>query len=252
MLVRTTPKAETEDSARELPEDLKAILFDVDGTLYHLKGIRKALEFHFLRRYWYRPIKMRRVMRAVRAYGMAPESLRRSPPQSVDLEEAHLECAVRVCGLPRDFVLESARQWLSEEPLAFISSYRYEGVQDVLSELTGSGLRLGVFSDYPSRAKLKAMNIEDFFETVVSAQDPEVQRFKPDPLGIQITLKRMGIAAHEALYVGDRPEIDGVASERAGVAFRLIGDSATNGAMSFRKLGSLVIKHLERRPRPLT
>ncbi len=249
MLVRTTTEAEgTDGSARELPADLKAILFDVDGTLYHLEGIRRALELHFLRRYWYRPIRMRRVLRAVRAYGLAPESLRKSPLPGVDLEEAHLECAARVCGLPRDFVLESARQWLAEEPLAFIASHQYEGVQEVLSELADNGLRLGVFSDYPPRAKLRAMDIEKFFEAVVSAQDPEVQRFKPDPLGIQITLKRMGIAAHQALYVGDRPEIDGVAAERAGVAFRLIGNSHKRGAISFREMGNLVLGQLQTRP----
>jgi HAD superfamily hydrolase (TIGR01549 family) len=234
---------------RALPAELKAIVFDVDGTLYHLEGIRKALWIHFLRCYWYRPMRMRRVMRAVRSYGLAPESLRSVPAEYSDLEDAHRDCAVKACGLPRDFVLESARQWLVEEPIAFISNYRHEGVQDVLSELAGKGVRLGVFSDYPPRAKLRAMGIENFFEAVVSAQDPEVQRFKPDPLGIQVTLRRMRIAANQALYVGDRPEIDGVAAERAGVAFRLVGDNGANGATSFRELGNLMLSHLEKHRR---
>ena len=249
MKVKTSAQSNgTNRGQCELPAELKAVVFDVDGTLYDLEGIRKALWIRFVRCYWYRPIRMRRVMRAVRAYGLAPESLRSSPPQGLDLEEAHLECARRACGLPRDFVLESARQWLVEEPLAFISNFRHEGVHDVLSELAGKGVRLGVFSDYPPRAKLRAMHIESFFETVVSAQDFEVQCFKPDLLGIQVTLKRMGIAANQALYVGDRPEIDGVAAERAGVAFRSIGDSRMNGATSFRELGNLILSHLEKRP----
>jgi len=59
----------------------------------------------------------------------------------------------------------------------------------------------------------------------------------------------MGIAANQALYGGDRPEIDGIAAERAEVAFRLVGDSRGNGATSFLELGNLVLGHLQRRPR---
>lgn len=236
-------------SEQELPAELKAIVFDVDGTLYDLKGIRKALWIHFLRSYWYRPIRMRRVIRAVRSYGLAPEIVRSLPPEYSDLEEAHLACAVKACGLPREFVLESARRWLVEEPLRFISRHRYEGVPGILSELVNKGIHLGVVSDYSPTAKLRAMGIEALFEVIVSAQDPEVQRFKPDPLGIQVTLKRMGVSANQALYVGDRSKIDGIAAGRARVAFRLIGDSRSNGARSFRELGNLVLGHLQRNPR---
>ncbi|MGB8523681.1 MAG: hypothetical protein WCD43_12000 [Candidatus Acidiferrales bacterium] len=162
MAIKTTTQSHgTNNKKRELPAELKAIVFDVDGTFYHLEGIRKVLWFRFLRRFWHQPIKMRQVIRAVRSYALAPESLRSSPPRGADLEEAHLEYAVKVCGLPREFVLESARQWLAEEPFRFISSYRYEGVHGVLSELQNKGLHLGVFSDYPSEGKLRAMGIEN-------------------------------------------------------------------------------------------
>jgi FMN phosphatase YigB (HAD superfamily) len=54
---------------------------------------------------------------------------------------------------------------------------------------------------------------------VISTQDPAVQRFKPDTRGLQVVLERMGIASGQALYAGDRPQIDGRAAGHAGTAF---------------------------------
>jgi hypothetical protein len=35
-------------------------------------------------------------------------------------------------------------------------------------------------------------------EVVVSAQDPEVQQFKPKPRGLETTLRRLGVDTHQA------------------------------------------------------
>lgn len=128
-----------------------------------------------------------------------------------------------------------------EEPLAFLRRFCHEGVQEVLQEMTEAGLRLGVFSDLPPAAKLRALGIENFFETVISAQHPEVQRFKPDPRGLQLVLGGLGIPARQALYVGDRPEIDGSAAERAGMAFFAVGDGHPEPGQSFQRLREMVL-----------
>jgi phosphoglycolate phosphatase-like HAD superfamily hydrolase len=51
----------------------------------------------------------------------------------------------------------------------------------------------------------------------VTAQDPEVQRFKPHPRGLEVTLGRLGVSKREAIYIGDRADVDGEAAGRAGV-----------------------------------
>jgi FMN phosphatase YigB (HAD superfamily) len=57
----------------------------------------------------------------------------------------------------------------------------------------------------------------------VSAQDPEVQRFKPNPRGLEVALRQLGVEKHQALYVGDRPEVDAATACSAGTACVIIG-----------------------------
>ena len=112
---------------------------------------------------------------------------------------------------------------LFRSPLNLLARSLHEGVVRLLQAARRRGLRLAVFSDYPATGKLAAMGIADFFDAAVSAQDPDVQRFKPDPRGLEVTLHRLGVEKQEALYIGDRPELDGVAASRAGVTSVIIG-----------------------------
>jgi FMN phosphatase YigB (HAD superfamily) len=47
---------------------------------------------------------------------------------------------------------------------------------------------------------------------------------------IEIALEAVGVPAAEALFVGDRPEVDGIAAKRAGVRYVDIG------SVTFREL----------------
>ncbi|MGB0036888.1 MAG: HAD family hydrolase [Candidatus Acidiferrales bacterium] len=228
-------------SVSDLPADLKAVVFDVDGTLYHLRGLQRAVQIYFLRGHWHKPFEASRVRRAIRAYRRAAETLRLLPAQGIELAESQIEFATKSCGLPKEYIRACVHRWMAEEPLAFLPRFRYEGVQEVLSELRQRGLHLAVFSDYPAQAKLHAMELGDVFELVMSAQDPDVQMFKPDPRGLKVVLERMGVEANQAIYVGDRPAIDGVAAERAGMAWLIAGDGHRNPQKSFRELRDLLL-----------
>jgi putative hydrolase of the HAD superfamily len=106
------------------------------------------------------------------------------------------------------------------------------------------GLRVAACSDYPPAEKLAAMGIAGLFDVVVSAQDPDVQRFKPDPRMLEVALERLGVSKEEALYVGDRPEVDAEAARRAGIACAIVGSrrpaARAREFLSFASLGGLV------------
>jgi HAD superfamily hydrolase (TIGR01549 family) len=112
---------------------------------------------------------------------------------------------------------------MEQEPLAFLPRLRYQGVEDFLQVAAGRGWRLGVFSDYPATAKLLAMDLLRFFDVVVSAQDPEVRRFKPSPRGLEVTLQRLEVENHQAVYIADRPDIDVPAAKAVGLRCLIIG-----------------------------
>ncbi len=87
----------------------------------------------------------------------------------------------------------------------------------VLDTLDKKGFKLGVFSDYPVHDKLKALNMSDYFSVAVSASDPEVSGFKPNTTGFHVSAQKMGLKHSEIVYVGDRPEVDGIGAFNAGI-----------------------------------
>ena len=188
-----------------LPTDLRAVLFDPDGTILdsfqaHLAIYRAtlarfgiALDARRLRRY-YSP----NWNEFYRRVGLAPE---------------HWEAAS----------VEWLREAATHEPQPF------PGVAAALQRLSRR-FRLGVVTGGSGprvRADLARGGITGSFEVVVTADD--VREPKPAPEGLQLALRTLDVAPHQALYVGDT-ESDYDFSRAAGVVFVAV-------ASGFSRLG---------------
>ena len=210
---------------------LKALIFDVDGTLYLQGRARRSMFYRLLRVYLTRPVQGALTLQVLHAYRRAQEALRTLPCESMDVATAQVALAAKRTGLSADAVLPCITQWMEEEPLPFLSRSRRPGTVELLHELKRRGLRLAVFSDYPADRKLEAMGIEKFFDVVVTAQDRDVQCFKPNPRGLEVTVQRLGILKHEAVYIGDRVDVDAVAARRAGIGCFILNDRQNSDAL---------------------
>lgn len=188
--------------------DRRAVLFDVDGTLVNsIDGYRLAAQ------------------RAVQPFGwsVSPEAVSRAmnfgeqfwdlvvPPESLGDEEL-------VAQLRRD----TMAHWpavLDECVLVF------PGTGGILERLKASGLRLGICtaSRGESFRPLERAGLLELFDEVVTARD--VTRRKPDPEGILLCMERMGVSAHETVYIGDT-----VADIRASHAAGLYAVGVLTGA----------------------
>jgi HAD superfamily hydrolase (TIGR01549 family) len=202
---------------------LKALILDIDGTLYRQTSLRRIMLWHLLCAYIGQPARGLLTIRVLRAYRRAQEALRVSPLAHSDLAEEQLQLACEWTGVRPALVRSCVARWIEQEPLVFLPRLRCPGVVEFLQVATERGWRLGVFSDYPPTAKLRAMDLLRFFDVVVSAQDPEVKRFKPSPRGLKVTLGRLGVEKHQAVYIADRPEIDAPAASAAGIPCVIIG-----------------------------
>jgi FMN phosphatase YigB (HAD superfamily) len=101
-------------------------------------------------------------------------------------------------------------------------------VADFLAALERHGIAVAVLSDYPAEDKLRCLDLA--IDCVVSATDPEVERLKPHPRGLQRILELTGVAAERAVLIGDRDDRDGECARRAGVSYLLRSSRpATNG-----------------------
>jgi putative hydrolase of the HAD superfamily len=119
--------------------------------------------------------------------------------------------------MDRATVAETVERWMEREPLAILKRHLQPGLVEFLDICRSRGLRLATLSDYPGNDKLRALGIAHYFDVSLCAQAKEIGVFKPNPKGLRVALECLGASPREALYVGDRPEVDASAADAAGM-----------------------------------
>ena len=202
-------------------------MFDVDGTLYDQRALRWKMLLTLVRAHALRPGEGWRTANVLKAYRRAQEDLRHSPHANPAARQAEIACAKT--GSTPAFVQQCVERWMETAPLAFLPGCIRPGLSGFLDACLARGLRLAALSDYPAQDKLEALGIASAFELALCAQSPEIGRFKPDPRGLLVTLDRLGIAPEEAMYVGDRPDVDAAAAAAAGVVCAIVTRRTAGG-----------------------
>jgi HAD superfamily hydrolase (TIGR01509 family) len=215
-------------------ERLRAIIFDLDGTLYRQGSLRRTMALRLLSTHLARPLLGLRTARVLSAYRRAQEQLRTELSEPSDLTAAQLRLACESSGCEAQFVAECVDRWMEREPLRHLAARRRPGLREFLADCRRHGLRLAVLSDYPAQAKLEALGVRDAFDLVLTAQSPEVGLFKPHPRGLLAVAEGVAVTPSECLYIGDREEVDAAAAAAAGIASIIIGPR-----LGFRELREL-------------
>lgn len=214
-------------------DGLRAIVFDLDGTLYLQGPLRRAMLGKLVLGHLLHPLQALRTMRALGAYRKAQEALR-GAPRSDDLAALQLTRAAEKSGLPPREVSALVERWMDEAPLPILGRYLRPGARELLTWCKQRGLRLGLLSDYPAEKKLEALGLDGLFEVVLCAQDARVGVFKPDPRGLLAVLEALSVAPAQALYVGDRVEVDAQAARAGGLACAIFSRAPAPAGASFR------------------
>jgi FMN phosphatase YigB (HAD superfamily) len=226
---------------------VKALVFDVDGTLYRQDLLRRAMFVHLVRSHATRPVRLWRTARVLQAYRRAQEHLR-ATGVARDISGAQITLASERTKVDRDAVLAHVTRWIEREPLAFLPQCIQPGLVAFLRACKARGLRLGALSDYPAEAKLEALGIAELFDVVLAAQDPAIDVFKPNPRGLLLALERLGATVSEGLYVGDRLDVDVPTAEAAGVRCAIVirqrakGPAASQCVESYAELHDLLFR----------
>jgi putative hydrolase of the HAD superfamily len=161
-----------------------------------------------------------------------PAILRQAPPlafpgqSGADLLEAEtrwwgdrIASAMEAAGAPPP--PEALRRDLFER---FADSARWRIYDDVLEPLRrwhGSGLRLGIVSNFDQRLHrlLAGLGLEELFTVVVVSSAAGAA--KPSPLPFRLALEGMDLRPERAWHIGDSPE-DAAGAEAAGLPCLLI------------------------------
>ncbi len=145
-------------------------------------------------------------------------------------------------GVSVDEVRRVVTNWIFEKPLNYLAACIYPGVKDLFSLLMRNKVKIGIFSDYPGRSKLKALDL--YADVVICATDENVDRFKPHPKGLLVTAKELGIPVKSCFFIGDRDDKDGECARRAGMPYLILSRKDISAADWYRKMAiELFEKH---------
>ncbi len=183
---------------------IKAVGFDIDGTLYPNLSmyIRSSasffghpfLVFHFS--------KVRKEIRRTEYAGDFREtqakllgySMKISQQKAADLIERHLY-----------------QTW----EYSFKGVKPFRNVRPALLSLKREEIKLGVLSDFPVQRKLDFLGLSDLMEVAFSSE--ETGHLKPHSAPFNNMVSRFGISPDEILYVGNNYKYDIVGAKKAGL-----------------------------------
>ena len=197
-------------------KNLKAIIFDLDGTLIHsapdmhaavnvtLKALgRDTLDLHTI----------------ISFIGKGFEKL---VEQSLDATGRY-DGSVRQTAL--DLYLKSYNQNITT------LTRPYTGVVTALREFQRAGVSMGICTNKltkPAKEICARLNLMQFFKVIAGAED--CQPRKPDPASLLNCIKDLSSTPSKTLYVGDST-IDYFTALNAGVPFRLFSNGYLNAPL---------------------
>ncbi len=107
-----------------------------------------------------------------------------------------------------------------EQPLKTLFKCRDEKLAYLMTSLREEGIPVLVYSDYPVKEKLKALEIRA--DGMYSALDREIMSLKPEPKGLIEILRQWELKPSEAVMIGDRDCKDGQAARNVGMDYIIL------------------------------
>lgn len=229
-------KAADLDGGRRPPlclDNYGLVVFDVDGTLYNQARLRAEMAMRLLSHL----VSTGRLstLKALKAYRRMRETT--AEAGDPDFEDRALAAAACAGGISEARAREVVAEWMHQRPLPLLARCRYAGVSEIFAELRRKGILVGIFSDYPAAAKIKAMSLEADVMAFAGGVGSPLQ--KPDPGGLKHLMEITNTPPRRTILIGDRDERDGEAGRRAGVEVLIRTDKPTEGNM-FRDFSSLL------------
>jgi len=187
--------------ALDFLDDIDAVIFDLDDTLYLEKDYVKS------------------------GYDAVEKAFNKIPDMSKKLYFEFENKNKQVI----DTVLKNENLLTEENKDFCLNAYRFHepkisltfGVKKMLESIKEKGKKLGLITDGRSesqRAKIKALKIEEFFDYIIVTDELGGIEFrKPNEKAFTIMQEKLGFSYDRAVYIGDNLKKDFIAPEKLGM-----------------------------------
>ncbi|WP_421943921.1 HAD family hydrolase [Pedobacter sp.] len=201
-----------------VPENIKLVIFDVDGTLYDQSKLRNKMIVALVGYYLLRPWKYYELLII---YHFRKEREKKAGFTGENLyNEQFMWCASKV-NLPVEKVKAVIDKWIFQFPNKYLKNCMYPGVKEIFNVLKANQIALAIYSDYDSKEKMASMGIEA--QLLVSSTDSTINSMKPLPKALNYIAERFNINdKNNCIFIGDREELDGECAKNADIPFLLI------------------------------
>jgi FMN phosphatase YigB (HAD superfamily) len=201
---------------------VRAVLFDVDGTLYRQSLLRALMAAELAALpvvNWRRGISTAQILRR---YRRVHEDLRGLGAADRPLAAYQIARTADELGVDLATAEATVDEWMVRRPLKYLKWCRRAGLLELLGTLRARGLQLGVLSDYAPEPKLDALEASRYFSLAICTTTSEINALKPHPRGFWRACDMWGLRPEEVMSVGDRPDVDGEGAMAAGLGCVII------------------------------
>ncbi len=184
--------------------EIKAVAFDIDGTLYRTWKLNIRILFHFLR---YNQFFLK--------YGIVRAKIRKIPLKD-DFKTTQTQMMAERLGCSP----AEAELLLTRIVYAGLSSYfykikPYKGAVELIKDLKNAGFKIALLSDFPPEQKGDIWGVKELCDVVLGTE--ETGALKPSAEPFKKMAELLNLPAEEILYVGNSHKYDVVGSKNAGM-----------------------------------
>jgi len=179
----------------------RLVLFDLDRTIADYDGARLARTQYAFQPHFTDRDRLDRAVADALSYGVEGAE--------------HFEDVLASHGITDAGLVSEARNRFMED--LYRGLRLFDEAREVIAAVTDIAA-VGLVTNGPSaiqRPKIELLGIEPLFPVIVVSE--EVDAWKPDPRIFEMALDRSGVAADDAIYVGDSAEHDVPGAHAAGL-----------------------------------
>jgi putative hydrolase of the HAD superfamily len=189
---------------------IKAVGFDLDGTLYPNYRLYGRLIPRVLRH-----------PRFYRAFVEARHVLHRREEAVPSLYGEQAALMAAALGEDPAAVRQKAERLIYRGWEGLFSGIRlFPQVKETLAVFRRAGLRLAVLSDFPPVRKISLLGLDGCFDVLLAAE--ETGSLKPSPVPFTALARALSLPPESILYVGNSARYDAAGARRTGMKTALI------------------------------